>query len=29
MNMAVNKEDIVKTFYNGNAELFAYPQHPE
>jgi peptide/nickel transport system substrate-binding protein len=28
LNMAVNKEEIVKTFYNGNAELFAYPMHP-
>jgi peptide/nickel transport system substrate-binding protein len=28
LNMAVNKEEIVKTYYNGNAELFAYPQHP-
>ena len=26
--MAVNKEEIIKTFYNGNAELFAYPMHP-
>ncbi len=29
LNMAVNKEEIVKSYYNGNAELFAYPQHPE
>ena len=28
LNMAVNKEEIVKTYYNGNAELFAYPMHP-
>lgn len=28
LNLAVNKEEIVKTFYNGNAELFAYPMHP-
>ncbi len=28
LNMAVNKEEIIKTFYNGNAELFAYPMHP-
>jgi peptide/nickel transport system substrate-binding protein len=28
LNMAVNKEEIVKTFFNGNAELFAYPMHP-
>lgn len=29
LNMAVNKEEIVKSYYNGNAELFAYPQHPD
>ena len=29
MNMAVNKDEIVKAYYNGNAELFAYPQHPD
>jgi peptide/nickel transport system substrate-binding protein len=29
LNMAVNKDEIVKTFYNGNAELFAYPMHPD
>ena len=29
LNMAINKEEIVKTFYNGNAELFAYPMHPD
>lgn len=29
LNMAVNKEEIVKAYYNGNAELFAYPQHPD
>ncbi len=28
LNMAVNKEEIIKSFYNGNAELFAYPMHP-
>jgi peptide/nickel transport system substrate-binding protein len=28
LNMAVNKEEIIKTFYNGNAELFAFPSHP-
>ena len=27
LNMAVNKKEIVEAFYNGNAELFAYPQH--
>ena len=29
MNMAVNKAEIVKEFYGGNAELFAYPMHPD
>ncbi|MGY4334753.1 ABC-type transport system substrate-binding protein [Bradyrhizobium sp. LB7.2] len=29
MNMAVNKQEIIRSFYNGNAELFAYPQHPD
>ena len=29
LNMAVNKPEIVSSFYNGNAELFAYPQHPD
>jgi len=29
LNMAVNKKEIVESYYNGNAELFAYPQHPE
>ncbi|RYE42215.1 MAG: ABC transporter substrate-binding protein [Hyphomicrobiales bacterium] len=28
LNMAVNKEEIIKSYYNGNAELYAYPQHP-
>jgi peptide/nickel transport system substrate-binding protein len=28
LNMAINKEEIVKTFYNDNAELLAYPMHP-
>ena len=27
--MAINKEEIIKAYYNGNAELFAYPQHPD
>jgi len=27
--MAVNKQEIVKEYYGGNAELFAYPQHPD
>lgn len=28
LNMAVNKQEIIKSYHNGNAELFAYPQHP-
>ena len=27
LNLAVNKQEIVKSYYNGNAELFAYPMH--
>ncbi|MBE0593569.1 MAG: ABC transporter substrate-binding protein, partial [Gemmatimonadales bacterium] len=27
LNYAVNKQEIVESFYGGNAELFAYPQH--
>mgnify|MGYP003331445387 FL=1 len=29
LNLAVNKQEIVKAYYGGNAELFAYPQHPD
>jgi peptide/nickel transport system substrate-binding protein len=29
LNYAVNKQEIVKSYYGGNAELFAYPQHPD
>jgi len=29
LNYAVNKDEIVKAYYNGNAELFAYPMHPD
>lgn len=29
LNMAIDKRAIVKQFYDGHAELFAYPQHPE
>lgn len=29
MNLAVNKQEIVKAFYGGNAEVFAFPQHPD
>jgi peptide/nickel transport system substrate-binding protein len=27
LNLAVNKQEIVKSYYGGNAELFAYPMH--
>ena len=27
LNMAVNKQEIVSSYYGGNAELFAYPMH--
>ncbi len=29
LNMAVDKQEIVDLFFGGNAELFAYPQHPD
>ncbi len=29
LNMAVNKHEIVKAYYGGNAELFGYPMHPD
>lgn len=29
LNMAVNKQEMITSFYGGNAELFAYPQHPD
>jgi peptide/nickel transport system substrate-binding protein len=29
LNLAVDQRAIVKDYYNGNAELFAYPQSPE
>ena len=29
LNMAVNKKEIIDAYYNGNAELMAYPQHPD
>ncbi|MEI6546478.1 MAG: ABC transporter substrate-binding protein [Burkholderiales bacterium] len=29
MNMAVNKQEIVSSYYGGNAAVFAYPQHPD
>jgi peptide/nickel transport system substrate-binding protein len=28
LNMAINKREIIKAFYNDNAELLAYPMHP-
>lgn len=29
LNLAVDKQEIVKAYYNGHAELFSYPQHPD
>ena len=29
LNMAVNKPEIVKAYYGGNAVLFGYPMHPD
>ena len=29
LNYAVNKEEIVTAYYNGHAEMFAYPMHPD
>ena len=29
LNMAVNKAEIIKDYYGGNAEMFSYPQHPD
>jgi peptide/nickel transport system substrate-binding protein len=29
LNYAVNKQEIVKNYYGGNAELFSYPMHPD
>ena len=29
LNMAINKEEIIKAYYGGNAEMFAFPQHPD
>ncbi len=29
LNYAVDKQEIVKSYYNGNAELFAYPMHQD
>ncbi len=29
LNLAVDKREIAELFYGGNAELFAYPMHPD
>ncbi len=29
LNMAINKQEIIKTYYGGNAEMFVHPQHPD
>jgi len=29
LNMAVNKQEIIKSYYGGNAEMFVHPQHPD
>jgi peptide/nickel transport system substrate-binding protein len=29
LNMAVDKREIVSAYYNGNAELFGFPMHPD
>lgn len=29
LNIAVNKEEIIKSYYNGNAEMLGYPQYPD
>jgi len=29
LNMAVNKQEIVASYYGGNAVLFGYPMHPD
>ena len=29
LNMAVNKQEIVSSYYGGNAVLFGYPMHPD
>lgn len=28
MNLAINRQEIVKSYYGGNAEVLAYPMHP-
>ncbi len=29
LNMAVDKKEIIKSFYNGEADILGYPQHPD
>ncbi len=29
LNLAVDKKEIVRSFYGGNADIFGYPQHPD
>jgi peptide/nickel transport system substrate-binding protein len=29
LNVAIDKQEIVKSYYGGNAELFGYPMHPD
>jgi peptide/nickel transport system substrate-binding protein len=29
LNMAVNKQEIIKAYYSGHAEMFVHPQHPD
>lgn len=29
LNMAVNKQEIIDKYYNGEAEMFTFPMHPE
>ncbi|ARU04832.1 peptide ABC transporter substrate-binding protein [Comamonas serinivorans] len=29
LNMAVDRDQIIKTYYGGNAELLGYPMHPD
>ena len=29
MNLAVDKEAVIKAFYGGNAEMLGFPMHPD
>ena len=29
LNMAINRDEIIKGYYGGNAEMLGFPQHPE